>query len=343
MLGPQPAGFGAHLDNGNTGRVIDEHLCLGDRAGRAAQLAPFFLVDKAGAYAVRIHLCLGAEQSLYQRLSAHFEAENSHSLMFFQRHMLGDIQADAGFAETRTGRHDDQVATMQPCRHFVQFRESGLDSRHGGPAIGDFLDLLIDVADERFNRQEARSELLPGELEDHLLGALEDLLRRFFILVAARGDFIGDLNQSAERRLFFDYLRVILHVGGPREAVGETGQIGGTASALDQIGAAQFVHQGDQVDRLACARQGDHLLVDLSMAVEIEILLAQDLLHREQRFVVEQDGAEDPPLRVQIVRQCFFQAQVGGHFRLDLPRREQRTNNFLELYTAQNETTDEHR
>src|SRR5206468_6572720 len=118
----------------------------------------------------------------YQRLSAHFETENTHDLIFFQRHMLGDIQAQAGLAEARTGRHDDQIARMQPRRHSVQFHESGLDSRHRSLAVGNFLDLPVDVAAERFNGNEARSERLPPEPKDHPLAALEDLLSRSLAL-----------------------------------------------------------------------------------------------------------------------------------------------------------------
>ena len=42
----------------------------------------------------------------------------------FQRHVLGDVHRQRGFAHGRPRRHDDHFAAMQAVRHLVQVREA---------------------------------------------------------------------------------------------------------------------------------------------------------------------------------------------------------------------------
>ena len=68
--------------------------------------------------------------------------------------------------------------------------------------LADFLDVLIDLTDERIDRREAGAELPHREFEDGLLDILEDLAGRLLVLVAPRHDFIGYVDHAPQGRFF---------------------------------------------------------------------------------------------------------------------------------------------
>ena len=139
---------------------------------------------------------------------------------------------------------------------------------------------------------------------------LQDFFGGFLVLVAARHGLVGDLDQPAQSRLFFDDPGVVLDVHRPRQAVGEAGQVGGAPDAFKLVGALEFFLESDQIDRPGVVHQLEHLLENPPMALEIEILRPEGLEDGKHSFVVEEYRSQDRTLRLQVVGKRFFQADV---------------------------------
>ena len=231
--------------------------------------------------------------------------------------MLGDIEAETGFSQAGTCGDDDEIRGMQSGRHAVEIDKSGFQAGHGSFSIGQFLDLLEDVADDRGDGRKAGMELLAGDIEYRLFDVLQNFLGGFLVLVAARHGLVGDLDQAAQSRFFLDDLGVVLDVHRARQAVGEACQVGGASDAFEFVGALEFFLERDQIDRPGAVHQLEHLLEDPPVAVEIEVLRLEGLEDRKHSFVVEEYRSQDRTLRLQVVGKRFFQADVG-HFELTI-------------------------
>ena len=200
---------------------------------------------------------------------------------------------------------------MQSGRHPVQIHKSGFQAGHRGFSIGQFLDLLEDVADDGSDGGKAGTELLAGDVEDCFFDVLQDFFGRFLILVAAGHGLVGDLDQPAQSRFFLDDLGVVLDVHGPRQAVGEACQVGGASDAFELVGALELLLESDQIDRPGIVHQLEHLLEDSPMALEVEVLRLEGFENGEHSFIVEKDCSQDRAFRFQVVGKRFFQADVG--------------------------------
>ena len=119
----------------------------------------------------------------------------------------------------------------------------------------------------------------------------------------------GGEDQVPEGRLLADDARVVLDVGGVGQPVDERRDIGGAADLVELARARQLFLQRDEVDRIAPLAQLDHLLEDPPVRVAVEVARGQDLGGRVERVVVDQDGAEHRPLRLEVMRQ----RAIGGN------------------------------
>ena len=98
-------------------------------AGSAAQTVPVFLVQVSGIDPVGIDPGFAAQQAFHELFLAHFEAEDADGLVLPDRDMLGNVEAEAGFAQSGPGGNDDEVRRMQAGRHLVEIDESRFPAR----------------------------------------------------------------------------------------------------------------------------------------------------------------------------------------------------------------------
>src|SRR6267143_145357 len=153
--------------------------------------------------------------------------------------------------------------------------------------------------------------------EDEQLGGLKaggELVE----LDVAGGD-AGDALAFAED--FFEALAIVaVDVFDSEEAAADAvfGEIGSAAGGFKIAAAVEFFGEGDEVDGLLAFAERDHLGEDAAVLVEEEILGLEIFDGGVEGVVVENDGAEDGTLGVEVVGERLFEGGVGWHLVLSI-------------------------
>ena len=140
-----------------------------------------------------------------------------------------------------------------------------------------------------------------GELEDHLLGPVDEVLRVAGPLPAEPRDLLSGADQAAQRRHLADDPRVVRRVGRRRHERGELVDPHATARVLELAALLQRVDERDRVYRLTARVQGEGRAVDLRVALAIEVPCVDDLADGPDRPRGEHHRAEDGLLGVEIL------------------------------------------
>src|SRR4029079_7062600 len=98
-----------------------------------------------------------------------------------------------------------------------------------------------------------------------------------FSLVGGGEDPVRRRDQTPERGLFLDDLRVMLDVGRTRHAVYQRRDVGGAADFVELAGPRQLFLERDQIDRVVPLRQLHHLFEDAAVRVAEEVPRIDDL------------------------------------------------------------------
>ena len=168
--------------------------------------------------------------------------------------------------------------------------------------LKELLDLREAVLDQVAHGDKAGLDAVVGDREDRAFRLVENEVGFLIGLVGVRQNLVRREDQVAQRRLLFDDARVVLDVGGARDAVDERGDVGGAADLVEIAGAFERVFQRDQIDRLAAFGELDHPLEDAAMRVAEERARVDDRRGDVERFVVDENRAEDRALGVEVVR-----------------------------------------
>ena len=233
VLGLEAARLGAHLEDAERRRVVDEDARLGERAERVRQPAVVLLVQVAAAEPVRVDARLGRQHAHEQLLLRHFEAEEADRHVGLDADVLRDVQHEAGLPHRRARRDEDEVRRLQAGRHLVEIDEPG---RHAGDqplVLLQLLDRREAALDQVAQRDEPFADPVLGDLEDRLLRPVQDHVGVLLGAVGLGEDPVGGVNQVPQRRLFLDDARVVLDVGAARHAVGERRDVGRPADLLE--------------------------------------------------------------------------------------------------------------
>ena len=140
-----------------------------------------------------------------------------------------------------------------------------------------------------------------GELEDHLLGLVDEVLGVTRPLPAEPRDLLSGPDQAAQRRHLADDPRVVRGVRGGRDERGELVDPDATARVLELAALLQRVDERDRVDGLAARVQGEGGAIDLRVALAIEVARVDDLADGPDRPGGEHHRAEDGLLGVEIL------------------------------------------
>ena len=278
-------------------------------------LGPIFTAGKTGAKFVAVDPGLGTEQADQQGLLAHFEREHPDYVLSYGGRVGRDVQSQGSLAEGGARRDDDQLAWLQARGHIVQLGEAGLNPRDALAAIKKHVDVAETRLDDIGDAQKAGLDLLLGNLEHLTLGGVNQGLRVFGTLQAAGDDIVGDIDEAPDDGFAADDPAVLRHIGsGPEgNAIGQGGDIGSAARAVQQSLARNLFRECHQVNRRGLLGKLDHLLEDDAMSFHVEVVLAEQLHGRHQPRVVNQDGPQQSALGFQVLGIGDFAGGTGRH------------------------------
>ena len=121
-----------------------------------------------------------------------------------------------------------------------------------------------------------------------------------------------DAHEAAELGLVFDDADVVFDDGAARQALGEGGEIGDAADGLGLLEARERVGEGNDVDGRARVGELGHAQEDAAVGIEGEIVGLDRFGGFGVGGVIEQDGAEDGALGVEVGRQAGVEGKIGG-------------------------------
>src|SRR4029079_19152318 len=196
---------------------------------------------------------------------------------------------------------DDEVRRLESARHRVHVVERRLDTGDELLVLEELLDLRQALVDDLAHRHEADTGAVLGDREDRGLRVVEDGVGVVLGLPGALRDLVAGVDQRAKRRLLLDDARVVLDVGGSRDAVDERGDVGRAADVVQLARLRERFLESDEIDGFAALAEGDHLPEDAPVRVPEEIVRADELDGEVERFVVDQNRAEDRALGFEVV------------------------------------------
>ena len=133
---------------------------------------------------------------------------------------------------------------------LVEAAEARRRAGHLRLAAGQLLEALGLVDEDLGDRAEVAGLLGAGDVEEQLLGLLDQLLRLALARVDRLLDPLRGAEQAPQHRVLLDDLRVVAGVAGDRRARGERRDGLAAADLLELVLAAQELGDGQRVDRL---------------------------------------------------------------------------------------------
>ncbi len=323
----EPASLRAQLHHRDRARVVDVDRRLHQLVAGGREPRPVVLCEPARAEALRLDLGLAAHQPLRHLGLGHLEREERDRCLVANGEVRRRAERERRLPHRRPGRDDDEVAGLEAGRELVELAEPGGDA-------GDVDARLVEVHDPRealveqvVDVGEVAADALLGELEHHLLGAVDEIGRLAGACLAEALDLLADPHEAAQRRHLLDDPRVVLGVRGSRHDGGELCDLGGAADALELAALVELVRERDRVDRLALAVEGEGGPVDRAVRLAVEVTGLEHLGDGADRRGRQQHGAENRLLGLQVLRRHDRgRARGDGHGRSQpVPKRHGKT------------------
>ena len=200
----------------------------------------------------------------------------------------------------------------------VDVAEAG---RHAGQVLAGLVELrdpLEALLEQLLDVAELGRDPALRELEDDLLGLVDELLRLARPLPAEPRDLAADADQAAQGRHLADDPRVVRRVRRRRDERRQLVDPLATARSLEVAALLELVDERDRVDRLAAGVEGERRAVDLRVALAVEVARVEDLADGPDRARREHHRAEDGLLGVEVLRRDRGGLRRRGELR---PRR----------------------
>ena len=253
----QPARLRAELHHRDRARVVDVDRRLHQLVARGGEARPVVLREAARAQPLRLHLRLAAHQPLRHLGLRHLEREERDRRLVTDAEIRGGAERERGLPHRRAGREDDQVAGLEAGRELVELAEARGDAGDVDAGLVEVHDPREALLEQVVDVGEVAADPLLGELEHHLLGAVDEVRRLAGTCLAEPLDLLADPNEPAERRHLLDDAGVVLGVRGRRHDRRQLRDLGGAADPLELAALVELVREGDRVDRLALAVEGE--------------------------------------------------------------------------------------
>ena len=195
-----------------------------------------------------------------------------------------------------------ELLGLEPAGDVVEVEVARRDPRDRVPRLGAGGDPVHRLRHHVAQLDRLARALVLGDGEDPPLGVLEQLLGGEVVRVAVLEDLAGALDQGPADGLLADDLRVVLGVGGVRDAPEDLRDDLVAADRLELIAPDQLLGDGDRVDRLAqVVEVADRPVEDL-VAVAVEVLDVEQADDVVEDVVVEQDAAQHALLGLEVLR-----------------------------------------
>ena len=219
-----------------------------------------------------------------------------------QPEVRGHAHRERRLAHARAAGDDDEVAGLEARRHLVDVAEARGRAGHLAARLVHLRDLLEALAHELVDALEAAADAVLGEVEDHLLGPVDELRRLARPVPAEPLDLLADDREPAQRRHLADDARV---VAGVRRRRHERRDLVDPRLAADLVELAllvELVGDRDRVDRLALLVQLERGAVDLRVRLAVEVAGVDDVARRLDRRLRQHHRAEHRLLGVEVLR-----------------------------------------
>ena len=266
-----------------------------------------------GAEFVRVNARVRRQQAQQQRFLGHFQAEDAHRQALPHRHVLRDIQRQRRFPHRRPRSNNNQLGRLQARSQIVELLVAGGDSGEAVALGEDAFQPWVAFLNQFLDADKSRADAVFRQLKNRGFRAVQQGVRVFLGFERGLLDVMRGMNQVAQQRLFFDDARVMLHVRDARHPVHQLRQIGVPAGAFQLPGPAHVFGQRYQVDGVVRLVEIDHPLENSPVPVMEKILRTDFFNSRVDGLIVEQDGAEDGALGLQVVRQGPFECKCSAH------------------------------
>ena len=201
---------------------------------------------------------------------------------------------------------------LEAARQPVDFAEARRHAREVLAGLVQLRDPLEALLEQRLDVAELGRDAALRELEDDLLGLVDELGRLARPFPAEPRDLCADADEPAQGRHLADDLRVVRRVRRRRDERRQLVDPLAAAGVLQVAALLELVDERDRVDRLAAGVERERGAVDLRVALPVEVPRVEDFADRPDRTGGEHHRAEDGLLSVEILRW-----DRGGLRRLD--------------------------
>ena len=321
MFGLEAAGAGFQLDRGEDGAVVDVQRRFDEDRGGVLKGLPVAARERAVDQFLKVHARFGAQQAQGQLLGPHFQAEDEHGQLRFDGDVARDVHGQGGLSHRGTGGDDVQRAALQAAGEPVDADEAAGDAGDAGVlAVEGFFDLVEGGGHDVAQTFEVGLVALARHFEDEALGVLQQFAQVLALVVAHAHDGVAGADQAAVDGLVAHDAGVIGGVGRRGHAVDDGGEERLPPQLLEQAAVLQLGAEREHVHGAAALDHVHDHVEDVAVVQVVKIVGRQKLGDVDQRFAVEQAGAEDRPFGVEIARRQAVEDLVRHGLTAVLPR-----------------------
>ena len=309
----ETARFCTDFENAGGAGVVHPKRSGRNGAERVSHAAPIFAAEMAGTEFVRVNLSDRGDETLQQRFLGHFKAEDGYGQATTNGDIFGEVKSEGGLTLRRAGGENDEFGRLQAGKKLVEFTITGGYAGDAFAFAEDFLEAFEIIANDVFDGNETGFDAIFGESKNLRFGAVEDDVGALFGIERFLLDFLRSVRQPAQHGFFSDDARVVRHVGDARNPIDERGKVRRAARGFEFAAAMQFFAKRDEVNGLLGFAKRNHLIKHALMLRQEKIFGLERLDGGVEGIIVEQDGAEDGALSVEIARQWPFECSVARH------------------------------
>ena len=164
----------------------------------------------------------------------------------------------------------------------------------------------VIVPQDLLGIQQPGLDAVLAQLEQRLFRARQDVAGLLFAQQAAVHHVLRSEDDPAQHRLVLDDPYVGVEVGNLRQAVVERDQVAEPVASLELIELHQLVGYRDAVHPFPALLQFAHPAEDPAVLLQAEVIRLQGSGCLDVKPVVQKDGAEHEPLRIDVCGKAFF-------------------------------------
>jgi hypothetical protein len=218
------------------------------------------------------------------------------------REVLGHVQCQRRLPHRRPRGDDDQVPGLEAGRELVELLEAGGTAGDVGTGLVQVHDPLEALLQQPFDVAEVTRDPLLGEIEDDLLGAVDEVCGLAGPVLPEPCDLGSRTDEPAKCRHLPHDPRVVSSVRGRGDERGELMDAGAAAHLLELPALLERVDEGNGVDWLPLLVQRKAGTEDDPVALAVEVGRREDLGDRPDRARRDQHRAQHRLLGLEVLR-----------------------------------------